>query len=123
MRRASLALLILAFVVFAFGIVRWVRLGSQIAEEKEEQTRTVALSWTCRGKKAGRRPVTVHAGRGCTVWSWKLKAEAGSHIPELLSLVLSRLRFSILPGILQNECALTGNRFIIPMKTTFTGPL
>jgi hypothetical protein len=40
MRRASLALLTLAFVVFAFGIVRWVRLGNQIAEEKEEQTRT-----------------------------------------------------------------------------------
>jgi hypothetical protein len=40
MRRASLTLLILAFVVFAFGIVRWVTLGSQIAEEKEEQTRT-----------------------------------------------------------------------------------
>ena len=40
MRRASLTLLILAVVVFAFGIFRWVTLGRQIAEEKEEQTRT-----------------------------------------------------------------------------------
>jgi hypothetical protein len=40
MRRASLILLILAFVVFTFAIVRWVTLGNRIAEEKEEQTRT-----------------------------------------------------------------------------------
>ncbi len=40
MRHASLALLILAVLVFAFGIVRWIALGRQIAEEKEEQTRT-----------------------------------------------------------------------------------
>ena len=40
MRRAFLTLLILAVVVFAFGIFRWVTLGTQIAEEKEEQTRT-----------------------------------------------------------------------------------
>jgi hypothetical protein len=40
MRRASLTLLILAVVVFAFAIIRWVALGRQIAEEKEEQTRT-----------------------------------------------------------------------------------
>lgn len=40
MRGAFLILLILAVVVFAFGIFRWVTLGTQIAEEKEEQTRT-----------------------------------------------------------------------------------
>ena len=40
MRAAFLTLLILAVVVFAFGIFRWVTLGRQIAEEKEEQTRT-----------------------------------------------------------------------------------
>jgi hypothetical protein len=40
MLRASLTLLILAVVVFALGIGRWATLGSQIAEEKEEQTRT-----------------------------------------------------------------------------------
>jgi hypothetical protein len=40
MRRAFLTLLILAVVGFAFAIIRWVALGRQIAEEKEEQTRT-----------------------------------------------------------------------------------
>ena len=40
MRGAFLTLLMLAVVVFAFGIFRWVTLGKQIAEEKEEQTRT-----------------------------------------------------------------------------------
>lgn len=40
MRRTSLALLILAVMVFAFAIVRWVALASQIAEEKVEQTWT-----------------------------------------------------------------------------------
>jgi hypothetical protein len=40
MRRAFLTLLILAVVVFAFGIFRWVTLGRQMAEEKEKQTRT-----------------------------------------------------------------------------------
>jgi hypothetical protein len=40
MRRAFLTLLILAVVVFAFGVFRWVTLGRQIAEEKEEQTRS-----------------------------------------------------------------------------------
>jgi hypothetical protein len=40
MRRASLTLLIIAVVVFAIGIVRWVALGRQIAEEKEQQSRT-----------------------------------------------------------------------------------
>ncbi len=40
MRGAFLTLLILAVVVFAFGIFRWITLGRQIAEEKEEQTRT-----------------------------------------------------------------------------------
>ncbi|MEX0805919.1 MAG: hypothetical protein WD688_21770 [Candidatus Binatia bacterium] len=37
MRRASLILLILALVGFAFAIVRWVAQARQIAEEKEEQ--------------------------------------------------------------------------------------
>ena len=37
MRRLSLALLILALVVLAFGILRWVMLGSRIAEERREQ--------------------------------------------------------------------------------------
>jgi hypothetical protein len=40
MRGAFVTLLILAVVVFAFGIFRWVTLGGQMAEEKEEQTRT-----------------------------------------------------------------------------------
>jgi hypothetical protein len=40
MRRISLTLLILAFAVFAFGIIRWVTLGSQIAEERREQAST-----------------------------------------------------------------------------------
>ena len=40
MRGAFLTLLILAVVVFAFGIFRWVTLDRQIAVEREEQTRT-----------------------------------------------------------------------------------
>lgn len=40
MRRISLTLLILAFAVFAFGIIRWVTLGSKIAEERREQAST-----------------------------------------------------------------------------------
>jgi hypothetical protein len=40
MRRTSLTLLILAFAVFAFGISRWVTLGRQIAEERQNQIRT-----------------------------------------------------------------------------------
>src|SRR5712691_8097979 len=37
MRRTSLILLILALVVFALAMVRWVTLARQIAEEKREQ--------------------------------------------------------------------------------------
>jgi hypothetical protein len=40
MRRAASILLILALVVFAFGIVRWVALTRDIAEEKREQSRS-----------------------------------------------------------------------------------
>lgn len=39
MRRAALILLILSLVVFAFGIIRWVALTRDIAEEKGAQTR------------------------------------------------------------------------------------
>jgi len=40
MRRISLTLLILALVVFAFGVIRWVTLGNRIAEERREQAST-----------------------------------------------------------------------------------
>jgi uncharacterized membrane protein YidH (DUF202 family) len=43
MRRASLTLLILALVVSAFAMIRWVALGRQISEEKEEQTKTARV--------------------------------------------------------------------------------